>query len=359
MKKFKIKKHVLTGISYMLPLVVGAGICMALGQLVGGSSVREMTSGIGYWLYKSGSLGMSLVVPVICAFISYSLVDRPGLAPGFIVGLICNEIKAGFIGGIVGAFVVGAIAGLIIKYVKVPKAMQGLMPVMIIPVLTTAAAGILMFSVLGMPIVWLTNALTSWVSSLQTSSKFLFGAVLGGMAGFDFGGPVNKTMSAFVNGLMVDGIFEPEAVKFIGSMVPPIGVAISCLLTPKKYTKAEKEAIKVAFPMGLFMITEGVIPIAARDLVRVVFASVLGGAVGGGLSMIWGVGAPVPHGGFLSLPLFTRPAMFCLALLIGSVVMALSLCLTKKVVTEEDEKFDAMGDADATDDMDDLIIENF
>lgn len=202
--------------------------------------------------------------------------------------------------------------------------------------------------------------LTAAISGLQNGSKFVFGAVLGGMACFDFGGPVNKTMSTFVNGLMVDGVLEPEAVKFVGSMIPPFGIAISCLLTRNKYTKAEKEALKAAVPMGFCMITEGVIPIAARDLVRVVFSCVCGSAVAGGLSMMWGCGSPVPHGGMLSVPLFTNPAKFCLALAIGSVITGVILSLLKKPVTDEDESFEDLGtETGAASDDGEIKIETF
>ena len=342
MKLGEIKKHVLTGISYMIPLVVAAGLCMALGNVFGGTEVANAKTGFAYWLYECGSLGMTMVVPFITAYTAFSIADRPAIVPGFIVGLICSEIKAGFIGGLVGAFLVGFVVNMIKKYVKVPKVIRGLMPVMIIPVLATAISGLLMYAVLGVPIVWLQQTLTNWIKGLQGGSEFLFGGVLGGMACFDFGGPVNKTMSTFVNGLMIDGVRGPEAVKFLGSMVPPFGITISYFLTKNKYTKAEKEALKAAFPMGVCMITEGVIPIAARDLVRVVFACVCGSVVGGGLSMMWGCASPVPHGGMLSVPLFTNPGMFCLALLIGSAITGVILSIIKKPVTESDESFDEL-----------------
>lgn len=263
-------------------------------------------------------------------------------------------------GGIVAGFLVGYLVLAVKKYVKLPSAMQGLMPVMVIPVLVTAVASVLMFTVVGQPFAWLQVTLTAAISGLQNGSKFVFGAVLGGMACFDFGGPVNKTMSTFVNGLMVDGVLEPEAVKFVGSMIPPFGIAISCLLTRNKYTKAEKEALKAAVPMGFCMITEGVIPIAARDLVRVVFSCVCGSAVAGGLSMMWGCGSPVPHGGMLSVPLFTNPAKFCLALAIGSVITGVILSLLKKPVTEEDESFEDLGtETGAASDDGEIKIETF
>ena len=363
MKKLgaELKRHALTAISYMLPLVVASGLLIAIGNLMGGENVTELSKmTLPSALTTLGVMGMGLLPSFIAGYIAYSIADRPGIAPGLILGFICTEIKAGFIGGIVAGFLVGYLVLAVKKYVKLPSAMQGLMPVMVIPVLVTAVASVLMFTVVGQPFAWLQVTLTAAISGLQNGSKFVFGAVLGGMACFDFGGPVNKTMSTFVNGLMVDGVLEPEAVKFVGSMIPPFGIAISCLLTRNKYTKAEKEALKAAVPMGFCMITEGVIPIAARDLVRVVFSCVCGSAVAGGLSMMWGCGSPVPHGGMLSVPLFTNPAKFCLALAIGSVITGVILSLLKKPVTEEDESFEDLGtETGAASDDGEIKIETF
>lgn len=349
MKKFSeiwqfAKKHILTAISYMIPLVVAAGLCMALGQVIDGD-VRNHTEGLGWILYQMGNTGMGYVVPVICAGVAYSLQGKPGIAPGLIVGWVCTNIKAGFIGGIVAGFLIGWIISLIKKYIKLPKSMQGLMPVMVIPVLSTAIAGILMYFVIGKPFAALVEALTTWLTTMQTGSKIIFGAVVGAMACFDFGGPVNKTASAFVNGLLADGIYGPESIKFLGSMVPPFGIAIACLLAPKKFTKAEKEALKAAVPMGVCMITEGVIPVAARDLVRVVVSCCIGSAVGGALCMVWGTASPVTHGGLLTVPLFEHPLLFCAALAIGSVITGVILAIIKKEVTAEDEAFDGMDNA--------------
>ena len=348
-KNIKIKKSILTAISYMIPLVVAAGLCMARGQVVDGD-VRNSTTGLGYFLYSLGSYGMKLVVPIICAGTAYAICDKPGIAPGIIVGFVCTEIKAGFIGGIVAGFLIGILVLLMKKYFRLPKSMQGLMPVLVIPFLATAVAGVLMYTVVGKPFAWLVEVLTGAIASLQTGSKAVFGAVLGAMACFDFGGPVNKTMSTFVNGLMADGIYGPEAVKFLGSMVPPFGICLSALIARNKYTKAEKEALKPAFVMGCCMITEGVIPVAARDLVRVVISCCIGSAVGGALSMVWGCGAPVPHGGLLTVALFENAGKFLLALAIGSVITAVVLSIIKKPVTEADENYDGLGTVDVLSD---------
>ncbi len=336
----EIKSHLLTGISWMIPLIVAAGICIALGQVIGGPDVGKHTGTLAWMLNQIGGWGMGLIVPLISAAIAYSIADRPGFAPGLIVGFICGQIGTGFIGGIFGGFLVGYTVLLLRHIIKLPKSMQGLMPIMVLPVLSTIIAGLLMMTFIGQPIVWLQKALIGLLESMQGGSKFVMGAILGAMATFDFGGPVNKTMSLFADGMLVDGIYGPEAVKFVGSMIPPFGITLSYLLSRNKYTKAEKEALKAAFPMGICMITEGVIPIAARDLFRVVGSCVVASAIAGGLIMVWGVGAPVPHGGMFVVPLFEKPWLFCLALGIGTTVCGVMLSVLKKPVTQADEEFD-------------------
>ena len=249
-----------------------------------------------------------------------------------------------------GGFLVGYTVLLLKHYVRLPKSMQGLMPIMVLPVLSTIISGLLMMTLIGKPIAWLQEALIHLLESMQGGSRFLLGAILGAMATFDFGGPVNKTMSLFADGLLVSGVYGPEAVKFVGSMIPPFGITLSFLLTRHKYTRAEREALKAAFPMGICMITEGVIPIAARDLLRVVGSCVVASAVAGGLIMTWGVESPVPHGGMFVVPLFTHPLLFCLALAIGTFICGVMLSLWKKPVTERDEEFDELSDQKVADD---------
>ncbi len=356
MKFGDIKKHILTGISYMIPLVVASGLTMAIGRALAGSSVDNLgTTGFGYWMYTTGQLGMSLMVPILCAYTAFSVADRPALAPGLIIGLISNQIKAGFIGGLVGGLLVGYLVLLIKKYVKLPKSLTGIIPVIIIPFLATSISALIMFAVLGAPINWFTTIMTNFLTSLSGGAKFLYGAIVGGMATFDFGGPVNKVATAYCNALLAEGIGDAKVCQFLGSMIPPFGIAISAILTRKKYTRAEIEALKSAVPMGCVMITEGVIPIAARDLVRVIVSCVIGSAVAGGLSMSWGVSSPLPNGGFIAFPFFNHPAKALICLAIGSVITGVVLSLIKKNVTKEDEEFDDLGyeinDDDSGDDI--------
>lgn len=352
-KNLQIKKHLLTGISFMLPLVVAAGLCIAIGQIIPRFGTETKISEV---LVNLGVYGMNLLVPVFCASIAYSIADKPGIAPGLVLGYLANEIKAGFLGGILFGFVVGFVVLWLKKNIKVPKSMEGLVPVMLLPLLSIIICGLGAYFIVGVPIVALQNFLLDFLVNLDGKGKFLTGAILGGMVGFDFGGPVNKTASIFVDGLLLNGIYGPEAVKVMVAMVPPLGLGLSVLLTKNKYTKAEIEGAKVAFPMGLCMITEGVIPIAARDPIRVIAASTISGMIAGGLSMLWNVGSSIPSGGVFIIPFVQNPLGFIAALIIGSCVMAAILSITKKVPTPEEEEGELIMEEDMN--LDDFEIES-
>lgn len=341
MKRLQLKKHALTAISYMLPIVVTAGILIAIGNLTSGQVITDynINYSVPDALVSLGVLGMGMLSPVIAGAIAYSIADRPGIGPGIFMGLIANSIGAGFLGGMLGGYIVGYFVLWLKNNLKVPKWAEGLMPMMILPLVSTIVVGLLMYYVIGVPIVWATDALTEFLMNLRGSASFVFGAILGGMAAFDFGGPVNKVASLFADGLLLEGIQEPEAVKILASMVPPFGVTISWVISKiikkKKYSDSEVENIKLAFPMGIAMITEGVIPIAAVDPIRVILSCTTGAAVGGGLSMLWGVQSPVPSGGMFIVPAMNEPLLFTLALLIGSTVTAVLLVALKKEPSEE------------------------
>lgn len=341
MPKLQLKKHALTAISYMLPLVVAAGLLIAIGNLSGGSVIEDYSKSFSWpdAMVSLGVLGMGLLAPVISAGISYSIADRPGIAPGLLMGLIASSIGAGFLGGMLGGYIVGYFVLWIRKHIKVPAWAEGLMPMMIIPLLSTVVIGTLMYFVIGVPIVWLTEALTTFLKGLQGGASFGFGAIMGGMAAFDFGGPVNKVASLFADGLLLEGIKEPEAVKILASMVPPFGVGISWALSrmfrKPIYSVQERDNIKIALPMGVCMITEGVIPVAAVDLIRVVASCTIGAAVGGGFSMMWGIASPVPSGGLFIVPAISHPLLFLVALLIGSAITGILLFVLKKRLTPE------------------------
>ena len=339
-KKLELKKHALTAISYMLPLVVASGLLIAIGNLTGGGVIEDYSAPYTWSdaLTSLGIMGMGLLPPFIAGYVSYSIADRPGLAPGFLMGCIAKEIGAGFLGGMLGGYLVGYFVLWLKHVIRVPKWAEGLVPMMIITLIASLVCGLLMFFVIGVPIVWLTNWLTEFLIGMQGASRFVFGAIMGAMASSDFGGPINKVASLFADGLLLEGIQQPEAIKVCASMVPPFGVSFCWLLSKifhkPKFSQAEEDNIAVSFPMGLCMITEGVIPIAMNDIVRVVVSCCTGAAVAGGLLMTWNVGSPVPSGGVFVIPAMSNPLLFTAALLIGSAITGIVLFLLKKKPSE-------------------------
>jgi len=337
----EIKKHLLTAISYMLPLVVASGLLIAIGNLMGGEVVTDLSKMTVPSAFTSlGVLGMGLLPSFIGGYISYSIADRPGIAPGFLMGQIASFLGAGFLGGMIGGFVAGYIALAIRKYVKVPKWAEALMPMMIIPTLTAMIGGLLMYFVLGGPITAMTNGLNNFVTGLDQSQKTLYGFIIGFIGCIDFGGAISKVPNLICDGLLLDGITEPEAIKVLAAMVPPIGVTFGWLLSKalKKriFTAQEEDAIKVAFPMGLCMISEGVIPIAMNDLLRTVASTSIGCGVCGAISFTFGVGSKVPSGGVFVIPAMSNPFIAVVALLAGSCVTAILLNVLKKKLTDEE-----------------------
>lgn len=345
MKKFDFKKHIMTGISYMIPVVVAGGLLMAVGKATGGWDVGDKVNTIPYMINSLGAAAMKFVVPVLTAGIAYSIAERPGIAPGLILGWISAEIKAGFLGGLL----VGIILGYFINWMKTwktPDWMRGLMPVLIIPFVSSLVIGLVFLFALSVPIVWLTEALTEWIRSLQGGSMFVMGAVIGACMGFDMGGPVNKTASAVANGLGAEGLYGPMSAKIVGGMTPPLGIGLAALMVPKKFSKTEVETAKAAVPMGLAFITEGVLPFAAADPLRVIPSTMIGSALAGGLAVMWGVESVAGHGGIFVVPQMVNPFAFLLALAIGSIATAIIYALIKKPNDDSEDVEEEIIDVD-------------
>lgn len=335
----ELKRHAMTGVSYMLPLVVASGLLIAIGNICGNNPpvIENYKSSYNLWQASLtlGVYGMGLIPAVMSAAIAYSIADRPGIAPGLLMGMIANAIGAGFFGGMLGGYLSGWCVNFLKRTVKVPLWAQALLPMLIIPLLASLIVGFVMFFVVGDPIASISKSLTTMLQNMQGGSAALFGAIMGAMAAFDFGGPVNKVASLFADGLLLQGVYGPEAIKICASMIPPFGVTLSYLLRRKRYSKGEAANIKVAFPLGICMITEGVIPIAAVDPLRVIFSCSTGAAVGGALIMLLGVESPVPSGGMFIVPAMNHPLSFLIALGAGTIVTAVLLTLLKHDVTEE------------------------
>ncbi|RAX46050.1 PTS lactose transporter subunit IIC [Arthrobacter sp. AQ5-06] len=349
----KLKKALLTGVSYMIPFVAGGGLLIALGFLLGGYDITAVADKVvvennfgnlpegglaiylGAVMFKIGALSMGFLVPALAGYIAYAIADRPGIAPGFVAGAVAGFMGAGFLGGIVGGLLAGYMAHLIGTW-QVPRWLRGLMPVVIIPLLASIFASGLMFLVLGGPIAGLTTALNSWLSGMTGASAVVLGIILGLMMCFDLGGPVNKVAYAFaVAGLSAGSAtnqapWQIMATVMAAGMVPPLAMALATTLDKKLFSLAERENGKAAWLLGASFISEGAIPFAAADPLRVIPASMVGGALTGALCMATGVTSQAPHGGIFVFFAIGNLVMFVVAILAGTVVSALAVIALKR-----------------------------
>ncbi|MHC6594302.1 PTS fructose transporter subunit IIABC [Arthrobacter sp. C152] len=357
----KLKKALLTGVSYMIPFVAGGGLLIALGFLMGGYLITKFADTIvvqnslfnlptefpdnawgplgaylGAVLFKIGALSLGFLVPALAGYIAYAIADRPGIAPGFVAGAVAGFMGAGFLGGIVGGLLAGYIAH-VVGRLQVARWLRGLMPVVIIPLLASLVASGLMFLILGGPIVAITKGLNGWLSGLTGAGAIALGVILGLMMCFDLGGPVNKVAYSFaVAGLGAASMdnqapWQIMAAVMASGMVPPLAMALaSTVLNRKLFSLAEQENGKAAWLLGASFISEGAIPFAAADPLRVIPASMLGGAVTGAISMAAGVGSKAPHGGIFVFFAIDNFIMFVVSIAVGTVVTALSVIALKR-----------------------------
>ena len=356
----KIKKVLLTGVSYMIPFVAGGGLLIALGFLLGGFQIPDFADKIltsnslanlptdypeqalgpfgaylGAVAFKIGALSMAFLVPALAGYIAFGIADRPGIAPGFTAGAIAVFMGAGFLGGLVGGILAGLAAYWIGSW-KVPRWLRGLMPVVIIPLLGSIIASGAMLLFLGAPIAALTVGLNNWLTGMSGASAVVLGIILGLMMCFDLGGPVNKVAYAFaVAGLGAGSIanqapWEIMATVMAAGMVPPLAMALATVIDKKRFSLAERENGKAAWLLGASFISEGAIPFAAADPLRVIPASMLGGALTGALTMAFHVTSQAPHGGFFVFFAIGNLGMFALSIVLGTVVAAFSVVALKR-----------------------------
>lgn len=331
-------KHLMTGVSFMLPFVTAGGLLIALAFALGGIyAFDDAHKGTLAWsLFQIGAkAGFTLMVPALAGYIAYSIADRPGIAPGMIGGLVAANMGAGFIGGILAGFIAGYGVHGLNRALRLPRSLEGLKPVLILPVLGTLLVGLLMMYVIGTPVAQLLEALTAWLRGMQGGSAILLGLLLGGMMAVDMGGPVNKASYAFSTALISSQVYTPMAATMIGGMTPPLGIALATWLFRNRFTAEERGTAGAAGVLGLAFVTEGAIPYAARDPLRTIPALILGSAVAGAISMAAGVELKVPHGGVFVLPIpnaVTHLAVYLLALLAGVAVTAVALRILKKPV---------------------------
>ncbi|ESQ07624.1 PTS system, fructose-specific component [Streptomyces sp. PVA_94-07] len=344
----RLRTWLMTGVSYMVPFVAAGGLLIALAFALGGYRISDAPSVAEHFawgeaaswaalMFQTGQAAFGFLVPVLAGFIAYGMADRPGLVPGFVGGAIAVTVDAGFLGGLVAGLLAGAVVAAI-QRLTIPPVLRGIMPVVVIPLVSSAVVGFLMFVVVGGPIASFQKAMTDWLGELSGANAVLLGVLLGLMMCFDLGGPVNKVAYAFaVGGLATptDGSLKVMAAVMAAGMVPPLGMALATTARARLFGKAERENGKAAWVLGASFISEGAIPFAAADPLRVIPSAMAGGAVTGALSMAFGATLRAPHGGLFVVPLIGNALLYVVAIAAGTVVTAALVVLLKSRRTVE------------------------
>jgi len=326
-------RHLLTGVSYMLPMVVAGGLCIALSFAFGIKAFEVKGTLAAALMQIGGASAFALMVPVLAGFIAFSIADRPGLTPGLIGGMLAVSTGAGFLGGIIAGFLAGYVAKLIGNKLHLPQSMEALKPILIIPLLASLVTGLVMIYVVGTPVAKILGGLTNWLQSMGTANAVLLGAILGAMMCTDMGGPVNKASYAFGVTLLSSSVYAPMAAIMAAGMVPPLAMGLATILARKKFEESEREGGKAAMVLGLCFITEGAIPFAARDPMRVLPCCIAGGALTGALSMAFGAKLMAPHGGLfvLLIPGAITPIIgYLVAIIAGTLLAGVSYAFLKR-----------------------------
>ncbi|SEE98839.1 fructose-specific PTS transporter subunit EIIC [Streptomyces sp. Ag109_O5-10] len=340
----KLRKWLMSGVSYMVPFVAAGGLLIALGFAIGGYEIKSAPSVLNHFvwtqtdswaalMFQIGAVAFGFLVPVLAGYIAYGMADRPGLVPGFVGGMIASTINAGFLGGLVAGLLAGGVV-MAIQKIDIPKVLRGIMPVVVIPLISTAIVGFLMFVVVGKPIASAQKGMTDWLNGLSGSNAVLLGALLGLMMCFDLGGPVNKVAYTFATaGIAVsnpsDSAMKIMAAVMAAGMVPPLAMALATTVRGKLFTETERENGKAAWVLGASFISEGAIPFAAADPLRVIPSSMVGGAITGALSMVFGATLRAPHGGIFVVPLIGNPFLYLVAIAAGVCVTTALVVLLK------------------------------
>ncbi|ETT64486.1 PTS fructose transporter subunit IIABC [Paenibacillus sp. FSL H8-0457] len=343
-KQNPIYRHLMNGVSYMVPFIVIGGLLIAIALTMGGvktpGGLVIPEDSIWKTIESIGAAAFTFMVPILAGFIAMSIADRPGLAPGMVGGFIAangsfygSEAGAGFIGGIIAGFLAGYVA-LAIKRIKVPRSLQPIMPIIVIPVLASLVVGLIFVFVIGAPVADLFEALTVWLAGMQGTSSILLALILGAMISFDMGGPVNKVAFLFGSAMIGEGNYEIMGQIAVAICVPPIAMGLAAMMNKRKFTPAEREAGKATFTMGLFGITEGAIPFAAQDPLRVIPSIMVGSMTGSVIAMLGSVGDSVAHGGPIVAVLgaVDHVLMFFIAVMVGAAVSVIMVSLLKKDV---------------------------
>ncbi|MGW0766604.1 PTS fructose transporter subunit IIABC [Streptomyces sp. NPDC002676] len=352
----KLRKWLMSGVSYMVPFVAAGGLLIALGFAIGGYKINKAPSVMQHFVwtqadswgalcFQIGVVAFGFLVPVLAGYIAYGMADRPGLVPGFVGGAIALTINAGFLGGLAAGLIAGGVV-MAIQRVGIPAALRGIMPVVVIPLISSALVGFLMFVVIGKPIATAQRGMTDWLNGLTGTNAVLLGALLGLMMCFDLGGPVNKVAYTFATaGIAVaspsDSAMKIMAAVMAAGMVPPLAMALATTVRGRLFTRAERENGKAAWVLGASFISEGAIPFAAADPLRVIPSAMVGGALTGALSMAFGATLRAPHGGVFVVPLIGNPFLYLIAIAVGVCVTAALVVLLKGMRKQAPETTEA------------------
>ena len=331
-EKKGVYKHLMTGVSHMLPLVVAGGLLIAISFMFGIEAFKDenIAGGLPKALMDiGGGAAFHLMIAVFAGYVAFSIADRPGLAVGLIGGMLATTAGAGILGGIIAGFLAGYVVKGLNNVIKLPPSLMSLKPILILPLLGSFIVGLAMIYLINPPVAKIMTALSEWLKSMGDVNAMVLGVIIGTMMCIDMGGPVNKAAYTFSVGMIVSQVYTPMAAAMAAGMVPPIGMAIATWLARSKFTSNQRDAGKASFVLGLCFISEGALPFVAADPLRVIISSVLGGATAGAISMSLGITLQAPHGGLFVVPFVSDPLMYLAAIAIGSVVTGVIYAVIK------------------------------
>lgn len=331
-EKKGVYKHLMTGVSHMLPLVVAGGLLIAISFMFGIEAFKDenIAGGLPKALMDiGGGAAFHLMIAVFAGYVAFSIADRPGLAVGLIGGMLATTAGAGILGGIIAGFLAGYVVKGLNGVIKLPPSLMSLKPILILPLLGSFIVGLAMIYLINPPVAKIMTALSEWLKSMGDVNAMVLGVIIGTMMCIDMGGPVNKAAYTFSVGMIASQVYTPMAAAMAAGMVPPIGMAIATWLARNKFTANQRDAGKASFVLGLCFISEGALPFVAADPLRVIISSVLGGATAGAISMSLGITLQAPHGGLFVVPFVSEPLMYLAAIAIGSVVTGVIYAVIK------------------------------
>ena len=331
-EKKGVYKHLMTGVSHMLPLVVAGGLLIAISFMFGIEAFKDenIAGGLPKALMDiGGGAAFHLMIAVFAGYVAFSIADRPGLAVGLIGGMLATTAGAGILGGIIAGFLAGYVVKGLNDVIKLPPSLMSLKPILILPLLGSFIVGLAMIYLINPPVAKIMTALSEWLKSMGDVNAMVLGVIIGTMMCIDMGGPVNKAAYTFSVGMIASQVYTPMAAAMAAGMVPPIGMAIATWLARNKFTANQRDAGKASFVLGFCFISEGALPFVAADPLRVIISSVLGGATAGAISMSLGITLQAPHGGLFVVPFVSDPLMYLAAIAIGSVVTGVIYAVIK------------------------------